>query len=193
MNKIINLFIGVLSVVSFLVGGFSLSYATTLRQLTLEEMTNLADRVFLGTVVAVEEVTDANGVLATITTFSILHAIKGEISPTLKIKQFGVQGGDENGKRFRVPGLPTYQVGEEVVLFLNGTSKEGFTSPVGFGQGKFNVSRNGTRAFAKNELGGIRLKSWQQHGLKTVSGKQGIIDLAEFISVVEKIVAPQAK
>jgi hypothetical protein len=35
--------------------------------------------------------------------------------------------------------VPIYNIGDEVVLFLYGESRLGFTSPVGLGQGKFSV------------------------------------------------------
>jgi hypothetical protein len=39
-------------------------------------------------------------------------------------------------------GLPRFEVGEELILFLYGDSSRGLTSPVGFGQGKFKVIRD---------------------------------------------------
>ncbi len=43
--------------------------------------------------------------------------------------------------------VPTYSVGDEVVLFLHTKSSLGFSSPVGLGQGKFSViyDRQGTK------------------------------------------------
>ena len=41
--------------------------------------------------------------------------------------------------RSGIAGVPTFHVGEEVVLFLYGESELGLSSPVGLGQGKFEV------------------------------------------------------
>ena len=59
----------------------------------------------------------------------------------LTIKILGDQGWP--GKRETgIEGAPRYVEGEEVVLFLYGDSRAGFTSPVGLGQGKFSVVRD---------------------------------------------------
>jgi len=59
----------------------------------------------------------------------------------------------------RVRELPVYHVGEEVVLFLYPESEYRFTSPVGGGQGKFNLRpdpQTGERVVT-NALNNVRL------------------------------------
>jgi len=192
MYKRIKIFICLCGVFYF-IGGLPSLYATTVRPLGLEEMVALADRIFVGEVTEVKEGKDEHGTFVTYVTFSASHASKGEVPPKLTIKQLGRRTPDESGRIFRIPGLPTYHVGEEVVLFLHGTSQRGFTSPVGLGQGKFKVIRKGSNAFAENELGGARLHSWKRYGLKTVQGSAGTMELSGFLSVVERMIKSQHK
>ena len=101
--------------------------ATTVRQLTLEEMIKAADRIFVGKCLSVESRRDERGVPATYATFQVIERIKGKLGDTITIKQFG---GAPPGV-LKIPGMPTYQAGEKVLLFLHPPSQYGFTSPVG--------------------------------------------------------------
>ena len=78
-----------------------------------------------------------------------------------------------DGTVARVPGLPRYGVGEEVVLFLRGESGRGFTSPVGLGQGVYRVTRVHGRPFVRGDLPG----RWE--------------DLEAFVSRVQRLVGRQ--
>ena len=57
-----------------------------------------------------------------------------------------------DGTITRVAGLPTYHVGEEVVLFLRNDSRRGFTSPVGFSQGTYRVINTGAKPHVRRDL-----------------------------------------
>jgi len=50
-----------------------------------------------------------------------------------------------------VPGLPRYAVGDEIVVFLRGESRRGFTSPVGLAQGVYRVERRGGHASVRDD------------------------------------------
>jgi hypothetical protein len=124
--------------------------ATTVRWLSLQELVDRADRIFVGTVAAVSESRDEQGRWATFVTFTVSQSLKGNVPRELKIKQFGRKTPAEDGSILRIPGLPTYEVGEEAVLFLDKDSRWGFTSPVGLGQGKFKVIHQASKAYVVN-------------------------------------------
>ncbi len=117
--------------------------ATMVMPLNLERMNQYADRIFLGSVVEVDDAFDESGRWCQYITFDVKEVYKGDIGKTLRIKQMNPKPAKaENGvvvtsTLFR--GIPQYQEGEEVVVFLNGDSAIGFTSPVGLGQGRFRV------------------------------------------------------
>ena len=109
--------------------------ATTVREVDLPEMVNAADRIFVGRCVAVESRRDERGAPTTYVTFRVAEGIKGQFGRTIAIKQIG--GGSQS--LLHIADMPSYSVGEEVLLFLHPNSRLGFTSPVGLHQGKWSV------------------------------------------------------
>ncbi len=125
----------------FALAGSRAQASMMVKPMTLDEVTAEAQRVVHAIVTDVVSGRDEHGVPATWTTFAVVHTMKGPEHPTLTIKQYGVSQPLEDGTILRLAGVPTYTVGEEVVLFLRGTSASGFTSPVGLGQGAYRVKR----------------------------------------------------
>ena len=56
--------------------------------------------------------------------------------------QFRMVGGELNGKRLHIAGFPRFQVGQDVVLFLNSRPADVFGPTVGLWQGVFFVERD---------------------------------------------------
>ena len=181
---------------SLLLGVVPTLEATMVRPLSLQEMADRAERIFLGQVREVREGEDEHGVPITFVTFTVSRSLKGQVPQQLTIKQLGGRSG--GGKILRIPGLPSYQEGEEVVLFLHGTSSGGFTSPVGLGQGKYAVFRQGAKFMVTNELSNAGLKEpLQSYGEVPPSVRSakllergGSMELKEFLSMVEQVVRP---
>ena len=118
------------------------AHATTMvKPMTLDEVTVEARHVVHAVVTDVTSGRDEDGVPATWTTFAVAETLKGDDARTFTIKQFGVAAPLPDGTIAKLSGMPTYEVGEEVVLFLRGNSRRGFTSPVGLGQGTYRVHR----------------------------------------------------
>jgi hypothetical protein len=130
--------------------------ATTVLPLDLEALTAAAGCVFMGRVIEVRSGHDRHGLPVTWTTFAVDEALKGTAAATIEIKQLG---GDTStdGAIYRVPALPSYAVGDEVILFLHPESREGFTSPVGLGQGRFRIRRGHGLPVAENDVGNTNL------------------------------------
>ena len=118
---------------------FSLAHASRVRPINIEEMSQRADRIFLGRCVGVRAELDPDlGQMVTYATFVTHRAVKGSAHGKVTIKLLGDQV--EDGSPVRgIEGVPRFREGEEVVLFLYGDSGRGLTSPVGLGQGKFVV------------------------------------------------------
>src|SRR5262245_23681318 len=114
----------------------STTVASRVRLINLEEMTQRADRIFLGRCVSVRARNDADlGQMVTYVTFVTQRTAKGSAHGKVTIKLLGDQGGPGRS----MEGVPQFREGEEVVLFLYKDSARGLTSPVGLGQGKFVV------------------------------------------------------
>jgi len=105
--------------------------------LGFDDLVDRAARIVHGTVRSVDPGRDVDGIPATWITLDVDETLKGPAEATLVYKQVGVPEPLPDGTLLRLPGLPRYRVGDEVVVFLHGTSRRGFTSPVGLGQGLF--------------------------------------------------------
>lgn len=127
-------------------------HATRVRPINLEEMTQVAKRIFSGRVVDVRDMEDPKlGRRVTLVTIDVDRAVKGRADRTITFKQ--IAGPDpRTGIRSGIVGMPRYSKGEEVVLFLAGEGSTGLTSTLGLGQGKFVIlGGRGGRRQAANE------------------------------------------
>ncbi len=114
--------------------------ATSVRTVNLEEMVNLAERVFYGRCLSVKPTSHPIGMAVSEYTFQVLEAVKG-VRPGQKIvfRQVDATG---RGLLPGIIGMPVYRKGREILLFLHGDSQVGLTSPVGLSQGVFAVVRD---------------------------------------------------
>jgi hypothetical protein len=130
--------------------------AVQVRPLNLEQMTERAERVFHGRCLELRRLTDPVLERPVVEArFEVLRTAKGESSPELTIRLLAAE--DAAGHRL-LAGMPSFESGEEVVLFLYGESELGLTSPVGIVQGKFSVVEDKSgRKFAVNAYGNRHL------------------------------------
>ncbi len=124
----------------------------------LEQMCERADRIFVGKVMSVQEeyISAAGGTLpVTVYSFEVEETFKGSVGSTLMIRQVGHRSDPSSlfGK-----GLPVYDKGQVLMLFLHGDSQIGLTSPVGLGQGAFRVKMDGpSKVSVRNSRGNQHL------------------------------------
>ena len=104
------------------------SFAAVVKELSLEEMCAQSHTIFSGT--CIKKGMDGKNVL--LYTFKVLHMIKGQKQDTVTIRMHKAASA--------IARAPSFEVDDEVILFLYPESSLGFTSPVGFGQGKFFVA-----------------------------------------------------
>jgi len=127
--------------------------ATSVVRLPLAGVAGAAARVVHATVVDVRAGRDDAGLPATWITLDVAQTLKGRADRQVVFKQYGVVDPLPDGTVARVPGLPRYTVGEEIVVFLHAESRRGFTSPVGLGQGVYRVERRGGHASVRDDGG----------------------------------------
>lgn len=115
--------------------------ATTIVFMPLAELVETADFIFHGTVEQVQTTNLASGGLPQIVTdvtFSVTRTLKGtNPGPRFSLRLIG---GSWGGYVLKIPGQPTFQKGQEVLLILQDTGN-GFALS-GMGQGLFHVTRN---------------------------------------------------
>jgi hypothetical protein len=143
----------------------------SLQRLPLETVTSEAGRIVHGKVTDVRSGTDESGTPATWVTFDVTRTLKGERAARVTVKQFG----RADGAIGRIPGVPLYAPGEEVIVFLRPEGARGFTSPVGFEDGVYRVTAPDGRRTVHNGAGDTRT------------------DVDAFIAEVERLVAAQRR
>jgi len=115
------------------------AFATSVLPLDLGQIIDMSAIAFQGTVVDVKTGKDPQtGMLVTLTTFRVDDVLKGDVPASYTVKQIGGED-SSTGVKFKAFGVPTYTVGQSYVLFMNGVSSAGFTSPVGLQQGLFPI------------------------------------------------------
>jgi hypothetical protein len=118
--------------------------ALTLRPLNIDQLTDKARRIVVGTVVSVDEQKGA-----IVAKLRVQETYKGDSAKEVSIRQFALMG---PGKKLRTPyGLPTFRKGERVLVFLPNAGDSGFQSPVGLGQGVFHLVSEKADSPALNE------------------------------------------
>lgn len=111
--------------------------ATTLARMTVEQMTRAAQLVVRAKCLENSSGWDA-GEIWTFSEFQVEDAWKGAQPSTLRVRLLGGRAGNLASN---VPGIPRFQLGEEVVLFLEPTERGDF-SVVSWVQGTFRIRRN---------------------------------------------------
>lgn len=144
---------------SLLLAVLSLSWvlATTFTTLTLEELTQKADLAVFGVVenVAVEA---RDGEPWTVVTLTVTRPLAGELGDTLSLAFYG--GVLETGLSISVVGMPSFTVGNEVLLLAYDAP---YYSPiVGFNQGLWHLTELGfvdvqERRLSLDETGALAL------------------------------------
>ena len=162
-----------------------LANAGTVRPMSLAEIIETADRVFVGKCIDVRTGRDEHGLPVTYISFSVIETIKGNTGRVVTIKTIG--GGPGT---LQLADMPTFREGEEVLLFLYPESRYGFTSPVGLYQGKWTVKStpSGTKQLQPS-LGGVPVYG-AVPGAETrpgSGGSPGLVDYTRFISRIRRM------
>jgi len=111
-----------------------LAQAAVVQEMNLAAMAAAAQTIFAGVCIDRQTLYDQQQqreVLAF--TFRVEQVFKGAAQERLVVKA--------SKALVDLKQVPTYRVGQEVILFLSGESRLGFSSPVGLGQGRFHVLR----------------------------------------------------
>ncbi len=170
--------------------------ATTVLRVPLEEMARACDLVVQARVQAVQPTTapDDERRISTTVRLEILRVLKGH--PTAPALTLTLPGGRTDRWTLLIPGMPHFQKGEEVVLFLERTSAG--LRPAGLSLGTFRVRRDpqSGRARAVRDLRGLAVIDRTQQGLQypdagPVSHADDEMDLEVLVDRVRRAAAPE--
>jgi len=107
-------------------------------KLTLDELAAKADSILVGQVTDIACYQESEGNIYTLVTLSAEQHIKGETQQEVVIR---IPGGELNGHMLWVEDVPSFQLGERAVVFLEKREGDDFTVVGGF-QGKFSIDEN---------------------------------------------------
>lgn len=135
IGKQLALTLALLALVAGLVG------ATTLQQLSMDEMIQKSTSVVRGRIMGVS-VTSRSGDIFTVYQVRVLESLKGSSQPGQSV-EISVPGGELNGVRQPVAGAPSFTTGDDYVLFL-WKGRSGVNQVMGLSQGMYSVKQDGT-------------------------------------------------
>lgn len=111
-----------------------------------DELVQRAGRIFIGKVTAIDRGVTAEGAPYIAYTFSVSESLKGNVGSTITIRQFGFGATQARSdgliQAFKVPSMPAYKQGAEVLFLATAESRVGLSAPVGLFQGVFRLKRN---------------------------------------------------
>jgi hypothetical protein len=125
--------------------------ASTVLPLTVDDLTDRADRVFHGICLDARG-EKHDGRIVTRARFVVREGLKGAVTDTLDLL---LPGGVAEGVRTTISGMPAFAAGQEVVLFLTEEDRIGRVWPVGLAQGGFRVNRDGRSARVRRDLDAV--------------------------------------
>lgn len=111
--------------------------ASTVVALNVDELTDRSRQIFHGVCIESHAAIEA-GDIVTRLRFAVAEDLRGADADTVDIV---LPGGVMDGQRYSISGMPTFTVGQEVVLFLSEPDDAGRVWPIGLAQGGFHVQR----------------------------------------------------
>ncbi len=116
------------------------AWALSVLPLYLDQIIDTAAVAFQGNCIDNRVERDVQtGLIVTYTSFQVEDVLKGQVGASHTIKQVGGRLAGDAAMVNEIEGVPRFAPGQRYVVFLNGVSAAGFSSPVGLGQGRFNV------------------------------------------------------
>lgn len=114
--------------------------ASSVRPIAFDSLSRAAKRVISGKIVKVESEMDANGFIYSNVTMLVRNAAPRSLEG--RPYTFRTIGGEVDGQRLTVQGMPRFEVGQEVALFLHDAPGTALGPTVGLWQGVFFVDRD---------------------------------------------------
>ena len=172
-----------------LLGGASSANATVVLEVGLEEMTRASDLVFHGVVTRSDVVAlEGNPTrLVTDVTFRMDTVLKGRALVQGDLLTIRLIGGRRGDFEVRIPGMPQFTAGDEVVLFLERTDA-GFAI-TGLQQGRFQVdvdAETGERT-VRRSVNGVAVGRFGAKGVFEMTEPPAAVDGIPLESLLQEI------
>ena len=173
--------------------GTSLSWATLVPRLTVEQMVDESASVVEGTVLRKWAAWDgAHQFIWTHYEIEVTDILKGVVGSTVTVSE---PGGEVGGMHMSIASVPTYEVGEQVVILLSPT-EIGFFRTCGWGQGKFSVeTASGQKTVSAPGFGAQIVDMPSKNGEKSIGTARKSLDglsLSDFKSRLRELIQSRA-
>ena len=169
----------IVALAAFALLSASLAGATTVQKFSISDLAKKSETIALARVDDVSSRWDDNHKeIYTFISLKVLDGVKGSRkNDVLTIRQIG---GAAEGKISVVPGMPTFNKGEEVVVFLSPKDRAGYPWVMGLQQGKYTVSTddNGFKQVRNDVVG---LKTMAPNGSVDEAKPAAVQPLASFL------------
>lgn len=162
--------------------------ATVMVELTLEDMARDAVAIVHGRVVRTGGhlgIRDGSAEPYTVTTLEVVEWIKGPGGDRVGIREIGGElGGGQGG--MAIDGVPSYRVGEEVVVFLEDDPDADFYRTYGMVQGKFVVMNGapGVPDTVVRDAEAVTFARWTDGQMTLQRGDRQAMALETFLDAV---------
>ena len=168
------------------------AWSTTVLKLDISEMSELAQTIITGHCLSKRtEIDPKDNNIYTYATFKVNQVLKGDLpGDSIAVRHPGGRVGDEISI---VPGVPDFNLDEEVLLFLSSEDDAGYPWVVGLSQGKFHIQ--------KDKISGKKITFADPHGLSlydkkeariSPSAKRVIVPLDQLIESIQTILRTEA-
>lgn len=158
------------------------AHALSIAKATLEELTRESQHIVVGRIVAIDyqwQNVD-HQVIETVLTVAVENPVKGVSSPTIQVTQLGGTIGDLT---MEIPGTPQFDVGDEVLLFLQDHQNKYWIHSIALGAFSIVTENNGEKLVV-NHLQGIDLIDPGSGARVAADEAFPIIPLTEFLEQV---------
>ena len=175
-----------LAVITFLLfGAVMQANATTIVYVDIEELARNSALIFRGKVRSVNVVEDKTKTkIQTVVTFDVKTVYKGVW--TGPIFRLTLPGGKGSKYIMEIPGMPSFKVGEDVVLFLERTPT-GFI-PAGLSEGKFEVYKDKLgRTWVQRDMRGVAMFKRDLKSGKLIPTGPGKLEKFQLNQLINKI------
>jgi hypothetical protein len=118
----------------------SAASASSVLEVSFDRLSQAARHVVSGDVVSIDPVRGENGYIYSDVTLAVRQAVPAQLIG--RSYTFRMIGGELDGRRVSVQGMPRFETGQEVVLFLNARPSTVMGPTIGLWQGVFFVERD---------------------------------------------------
>lgn len=136
--------------------------ATVVLYMDISQMTSVSDVVIHARIVNSRVLDDSTKAITTRTEIEAIEVLKGDTWLRNNRLWFDLLGGERDGMQIRVPGTPTFQAGEEVILFLEKNSTD--FAVCGLQQGVFRVANTVDGTVVSRDLSGAAYANFRKNG-----------------------------